>query len=421
MDRRPSSEPVAPIRRLVVLAACSLVVSVSAPVLAAPVSATASLSVSESYDNNVYLSETDPIGDVITTVSPRVDLLFDEETVEGALRYQASAEWYRQRRQEDRLSQRGELDAAVHAVRRLVPGLNLHVGGSYSLAGELPWTALADRPPDPADGVELPRTKTTRWRGSLTAGYRWTGRVDTLLEYAYATTRREAFDVAALADVVGTTPALTLVTHDSVVHDATLAWRYRFSPVTTLTLNPGWTSTRVEPTEDAVDTGRVTVGVERRFGPTSAARGQIGAMVIEDDDEVRLVADAGLDRGWRGGRIALRAGQETGTGGGVTESVSLRQRLHADVSQSLGSRTSASLAVAVTRHVSIVDDPSSPSTRVITYRTSAGITHGLTRRVTVRIAYSYLMQNSDQVGLDGQRHLVTAGVTVSSPPWNLWP
>ena len=89
------------------------VIGVGARFAHADLTATPSLSVSERYTNNLYLSRTDPVDDLVTTVTPRVDLRFDERAVSGGVRYQATGEWYRQRREQNRWSQQGAGDVTL--------------------------------------------------------------------------------------------------------------------------------------------------------------------------------------------------------------------------------------------------------------------------------------------------------------------
>lgn len=391
---------------------------------AAPVTVDTSLSVSERYDNNLYLSQTDPVSDLTTTVSPRIDVTFDHRPVQGSLSYQASAEWYRQRRTENRLSHQGEARAALKALRRVLPNLDVQVAGLYSVAGELPGTTLSGLPSEPGGQVLLPRTETTQWRGGATAGYQWTRRFESRLEYALTTTRYQAFNLAELADVVAGAPALTVATHNSVTHDATLALRYRRSATTTLTLNPGWRAIRVDteeetPTADNTTvTSRLTVGAEYFPGAFMTVRGQVGAMVVEDD-QTRLVFDIRLHRSWARGGFSLSGGQEAGAGGGVTGTASITQRGAADLSYVLGTRTQSSLGLTVARHVSIADDPSITSVRIMTYGANAGLTRGVFQWLTASLNYSYTVQRSDGVSLDGERHVVTATLTTRTPSWRI--
>ena len=401
------------------------VIGVGARFAHAGLTAGASLSVSERYTNNLYLSRTNPIGDLSTTAALGVDLRFDERAISGGVRYQATGVWYRQRRDQNRWSQQGEADAALTALGRAVRGLDVRLSGSYSRAGELPGSLLGNQSPVTADGVRLPPTDTTQRRGAIAVGYPWSERFESRLAYSFTATRYEAFDLVGLADVVPGTPALTVQTHDSAVHSASLALRYRYSLLTTLTLTPGWSATRVDPVQgtptlpsDTRTVGSLTAGVDYSASPVVTLGGRIGAMVVEDD-QTRLTADATVQRAWKRGLLRLAYRQGAGTGGGVTNTVSVTQGVTADGSMSLGAKTAANVRFSYARNVSIPDQPSDPTLRVSTYEAGAGVSHELLRWLTGRLDYSFLTQQARGIALDAHRHLVTVSLTAQAPPWPL--
>jgi hypothetical protein len=401
------------------------VITMGARFAHAGLTAGASLSVSERYTNNLYLSRTDPIGDLSTTVAPRVDLRFDERAISGGVRYQATGVWYRQRRDQNRWSQLGEADAALTALGRAVRGLDVRLSGSYSRAGELPGALLGSQSPVTADGVRLPPTDTTQRGGAVAVGYPWSERFESRLAYGYSATQYDAFDLVGLADVVAGTPALAVQTHDSAVHSASLALRYRYSLLTTLTLSPGWSATRVDPVPgvssvetDTRTVSSLTAGVDYSASPSVTLGGRVGAMVVEDD-QTRLTANATVQRAWKRGLLGLAYRQGAGTGGGVTNTVSVTQGVTADGSMSLGAKTAANVRFSYARNVSIPDQPSDPTLRVATYEAGAGVSRELVRWLIGRLDYSYLTQRAQGIALDAQRHLVTVSLTAQAPPWPL--
>lgn len=386
-----------------------LAASVAPTVWAAPLSLTSSLSVSEQYDSNVSLSPTDPVEGVRTTVAPRVNLLFQEPAIQGAVRYQVTGEWYREQNTGSRWSHLAELDASLGALKRVVRGMDFRLTGSFSRARELPTASLGGQP-RPGGAVLLPSTETTERRGGMTAAYAWTPRVANTLAYTFASTR---YDAAELSD--------------SVVHDATLALRVRVSPVTTLTLNPGWNATRVDPPQTALSppadgdrrtTTRLTIGMETAAGPVMTWSGEAGGMVI-GGDRTQLVLALRLQRMWRDGHVLVTGGQQTSAGGGVTRSVSVTRNLNATAARSVTANTEVSLRAGVSGNVSVSGEPSDPTTRVVTYQAGAGVSHTFFRSLTAGIDYSYSDQRSRGGGLDGRRHLVMVTVSAQAPPWRI--
>jgi hypothetical protein len=386
------------------------VCAVGAPdVVAAPLKLSSALSVSEHYDSNIYLSQTDPVGDLTTIVSPRVDLTVDDPSIHGALRYQASAEWYRTRSTENRLSHQAEAEASLKALQRLIRGLDLQISGSYSRAGQLPGTSLGDTPPESVGAVLLPRMETTQGGGGITAAYAWTRRLESRLAYGYTVTTYDSTDA-----------------HNSVTHDATLRLRYRLSPSTTITLDPGWRAIRIDPAAgdpaaaaDTRATTRLSAGAEYSAGPTWTAGGEIGATILEND-QTRLVMDFDLQRRGRQGRVGFTGGQEIGTGGGVTDTVSLVQRLGADASRTVSPGMQVSLRVDYSRNVSLPGDPSVRSIRIQTYTAGLGVSDQLLAWLVGSVDYSYLVQDSVGIAVDGERHVVTFALTARAPGWRLF-
>ncbi len=410
-----------------VLWACVVVAVGAQQTFGAPLSLQGSISSSLSYDNNIYLSETDPVGDLATTVSPRIDLAIDQRSIEGTISYQATGEWYRHRNSENRLSHQGEVQASFDAVKRLVPRLDLQFTGMYSRAGSLPGTSLSGVPAEPGGTVLLPRTETIRWGSTGMAGYPWTRRLDTRVNYQFTSTRYDTFNLADLSDVVGTTPALSVGTHDSNTHDVTLAVRYRLSPATALTVNPGWRTIRVEtvetasqPTVNTTVTRRLTTGAEYSSGPLQTFQGQVGVTVV-DDDRTYLVVNVGLERRWTRARLSVTAGQEIEAGGGVTDTASVAQRFGADVAQSFGLRSEVSFGLEMIRNTSLTETPPAASIRIVTYGAHVGATRRFFSWLTGRLDYSYFVQRSDGIDLDATRHVSTATVTANAPPWRSAP
>lgn len=372
----------------------------------APLSLQSSVSTSFSYDDNIYLSRTSPVGDLATTLSPRVDLVFDQQAIQGSLRYQATGEWYQQRRTENRLSHQAEADVSLKALQRLTRGGDVRVTGSYSRAGQLPGTSLGDTPIEPGGEVLLPRMETTQGRGGVTGAYAWTRRLESRLAYTFTSTTYDSRDA-----------------RDSVTHDATVPLRYRLSRSTTITLSPGWSAIRVDPAAgapaaDTRVTTRLSAGAEYAAGSTWTSRGQVGVTIVEDDQR-RLVLDGDLQRRVKQGQVAFSGGQEIGAGGGVTETASLVQRLGMNVSQALGAKTQMSLRLDYSRNVSLPTGSSVSPTRIQTYTASLGAGYQLLRWLTGRVGYSYLVQDSIGIAVDGKRHVVTVAFTANVPVWSL--
>lgn len=382
----------------------------------APLNLDSSVALVARYDNNLFLSESDPIGGFSTVVAPRVNLQIDQRLIQTEIRYQATAQWYRQRAELNRFTQQGELDAALRGLRRWVRHLDLRLQGSYTRMTELPGTFLSGEPVS-RGGVLLPATiESSEWRGSITAGYAWSGRLQSGLGYRYTATY---FD-----EVDNSISIVTASTFDSIVHDAHLSGSYRQSPRTTLKLTAGLSATRLTPSgtpfpsaDDTRTTARLTAGAEYLAASALRVEGEVGVMVIEDD-QARLALNLDLERHWSDTQLRVRARQESGVGGGVTDTVSVRRSLSADASRPVGRHTWASLRLGIIENMSTPVLAADPTVRVVTFGAGAGVGHALTGWLTVRFDYSSLTQRSSGIAVAGQRHLFVVTLTATGPQWS---
>lgn len=373
------------------------------------------------YDNNLFLTETNQIGAFSMVVAPRADLQVDRRLIQGQLRYQAAAQWYRQEVGLDRFTQRGEVRASLAGLRRFVRHLELDLFGAYTKTGELPDTDLAGDPVS-RGGVLFPvTTEITEWRGSITAGYAWSRLFQSRLAYRYVATYLEQSGGG------GTIPVSSLATYDSIVHDMRLMFSYRQSPRTTLTLSPGWSVTRVVPsgtdftsTTETRARARITAGAEYAASSTSSVGGEVGLMVIADD-HARLVLTLNLTQDWDRIRFRLRARQSSDVGGGVTDTVSITRSLNADASMPVARHTEARMFLGTIGNMSAPILGAEPTVRVVTFRAGAGIRFELSRWIGMRLDYLSQAQRSAGVDLGGKRHLITVTLFGTAPLWRSGP
>jgi hypothetical protein len=371
------------------------------------------------YDNNLFLSETDPVGGFNARVSPRFDLLVDQRLIQIQILYEAAAEWYRQRAELNRFRHQAEIEAALTGVRRWVPHLDLRVRASYARMTELPGTSLGGQTVS-RGGVLFPATiESSEWRGSIIAGYAWSRRVNTSLEYTYVTTY---FD-----EVDDTISIVTTPTYDSIVHSVQLSGSYLQSPRTTLTLASGWSASRLTPsgvpfpsTDDSRSSVRLTAGADYRAASTVRVAGDVGVMVIEDD-QPRLFLGLDLTRDWSEAHLRVMARQESGVGGGVTDTVSVTRSLAANASRSVGRHTEVTFRLGITGNMSAPVRSADPTIRVVTFGAGAGIGHDLTRWLRAHLEYASLTQRASGTAASGQRHLFLVTLHAAGPQWHSRP
>ncbi|MEW6681775.1 MAG: hypothetical protein AB1451_02490 [Nitrospirota bacterium] len=372
------------------------------------------------YDNNLFLSETDPVGGFSTVVAPRVNLQLDERLIRSQIRYQAAAEWYRQQADLNRFTHQGEIEAALKGLKRWVRRLDLRLGGSYTRMTELPGTSLSGQAVS-RGGVLFPATiESTEWRGSVIAGYAWSRRLESSLEYTYVATYFEEVETSL---VTSTAP-----TYDSIVHDLQLGLGYRRSTRTTLTLRPAVSTTRTVPSgtafaanTDSRTAARLTAGVEYSSASSLRFRGEAGVLAIEDD-QTRLALNLDLVRNWSDTQFRVRAQQDSGIGGGVTDTVSVTRSLTADALRGMGRHTQANVQLGIVGNLAAPTLGTDASVRVVTFMAGAGVEHDLTRWLTARLDYRSLTQRSSGIpNVGGQRHLFLVTLTATAPQWQSRP
>jgi hypothetical protein len=339
--------------------------------------------------------------------------------MQGQLRYQAAAEWYRQEVGVDRFTQQAELELSLLGVRRWIRRLDLGVTAAFTRTGDLPGTTLGGDPVARGGVIFPSTTESTEWRGSILGDYAWTRRFHSSLEYTYIATYFDKFGSA------GTVPTPTVTTYDSIVHDARLVLGYRQTAQLTLTLAPGWSVTRVVPSgtdftsiTETRTRARVTAGAEYAMSATSSIEGEVGVMVIEDD-QARLALSVILNQDWDRTHFRLRARQDSGIGGGVFDTVSVTRSINANASRWLGRNTEAVLRVGLIGNVAAPVLDTDPTNRVVTFSVGAGLGHNLNSWLALRLDYLSQTQRSTGINVGGQRHLVTVALTVNAPEWNL--
>lgn len=385
---------------------------------------TPSLSVAERYTDNLFFAPTAKVGDLSTFVSPGLSLAYEGRSVALRAAYRGTQE-YHQRRSANRYSDSGSADATFPWLEGVATGLTLSLSAGFSRGAELPAFTYDEALREGNEGIQLPRIETTRQRAGATMGYSWGLKTSTSASYTWSSTHFEEVDLERLADIVESTPGLQVQMQDSSVQDLSLTYRYRWSEITTLTLTPGRSMIHYEETRtplfdlppDDRTTLRLSGGAEYRASPQLTLDAKVGVMAIEDD-RLRLTADAGAVQTLRDGRLSLRYRRGAGTGGGITRSVTVTQRVTAKLVREWGPRSSWNASAGYSRTVSIPERTTEVLVRVSTYEIGAGVDWLLLSWLTGGVSYSYLTQRTQGVSIEAERNLVIVSLTAAGP-WRL--
>ena len=376
---------------------------------------TPSLSVSERYTDNLRLSQTEKVGDLATFVAPRLSLEYAGRDVVWSGGYQGTAEYYRQRTDENRYSQTATANLRSPWLTHALRGLDLRLAGSLILTSELQPYSFTQPLGESNEGILVPRVETRRTGVGMTADYPWSQRTAVVVSSSLQITR-----YGQIADQGS--PGGTIQLQDSRVSDGAIRLRYQWSPTTTLTAASGVSVTVFdapeagpsEPGPDHARTQRLTAGAEYLISSTTTVNGSAGVTWVEDD-RLQLTADFGVRRAFATGHGVLQYSRGAGTGGGLSRAVTVSQRVIGRLAKNWGERTTGYANLGWSRSVST----STSSLRVSSYEAGAGFDRAILPRLGGGFSYSYFNQRSQGGPGDAERHLLMVTLTATGSPWRL--
>lgn len=381
----------------------------------ATLSLTPSLSVSEQYTDNLLLSQTSKVGDLATFVSPRLSLESAGRDVVWGGGYQGTAEYYRQRPDENRYSQTATAHLRSPRLTHALGGLDLRLAGSLIRTSELQAYSYTQPLGESNEGIRVPRVDTRRTRMEMTVDYPWSQRTTAALSSSLQTTR-----YGQIADQGSTGGTIQL--QDSTVSDGAIRLRHQWSATTTLTADSGVSVTVFDvpeagplvPGPDHIRTQRLTAGAEYVISSATTINGSAGVTWVEDDRS-RLTTDLGVRRALRAGSLAVQYTRGAGTGGGLSRTVTISQRATGRLAKNWGERTTGYVQLGWSRSVSTLTS----SVKISSYEAGAGLDVALLPWLGGGFSYSYFNQRSQGGTGDAERHLLMVILTATGPPWEL--
>lgn len=370
-----------------------------------------SFSVSESYNDNLFFTETNREADFTTLVGPSFKLAYESLnlTLEGV--YRGAAEFHARHPEANKYAQSASFDLGIPFLSRQIRGVEVRVTENLNFTPEVPAYSFGIVPEQPGaatpssqaqqtgGGIQVPRTDTLTNNAGLKLGYDWSPILKTTISYLNTVTRYRGTEL-----------------NDSMTHRVGLDETYQWSPRTQWTNSYSAAVTIYENANNEV-VHRLSTGVAYQMSPTLSINGNIGFGVVSGIGKISgLIVETGLSKQFSQSSLSLSYAQNIGTGGGLITGSTLYRVVGMQYRQTVGQYTSAYLRIGYANNRSL----SGEALIVSSYTAETGINVRLFSWLSGNLGYSYLNQQSlGTIGQDGQRNLVMFGLTASAPPWRI--
>lgn len=360
-----------------------------------------SLSVSQSYNDNFFFTEENKEADYATVIAPELTLTYNSRNLTFFGRYQGSLGFRAENREENRYSQSSSFDLDLPLFSRIVKGFDIKITEEIIYAPELPSYSFDDKTQMTNEGIQVPRNDTVGNRAGLTVSYVWSRQISMALSYTNGVTLYKSPEF-----------------QDRVAHDADFQVGYQSSAMTRWTASYGIGITDFQGDKRFI-THRYMVGARHQVDPSFSIDGEVGIVSFEvepDEQSARVAAmSANISKGYRSGSLSLRYVRETGSGGGLTPSITLTQRVVGRATRTFGSASLYAQA-AYGRNASLP----LKELKISSYEGGAGVELKLLDWLHGSLSYSYFNQQAQgDIGTDGERNLVTIMLTASGPAWRI--
>lgn len=399
-----------------------LIVGAAEPAVAV-LAVTPSLSVTERYTTNVFLTA-EPYGDFATFVSPGALLRFHNRSLETSVSYVGRWEYYVRAPRRNRNSQMVLADGHSRWLDRAVPGLAVRFSAAIIRTAGLPAFSVDEGVVDTSEGVSVSRLDTVRTRGSVVLDYAISKRSSISLANSIVGTRYAQVDASRLAADLGVPVADIAQPKNSVVRDGAATLRYEWSARTTWSVVASRMSRRVDPPRNQplapsriVSATRVTPGFDYELTPALTVTAHAGLILIEDD----LLHRAGdFAVVWEGDGVGAGVDyvRRTGTGGGLTGDITVSDRARARVSRrwTLVSSTFASLGYSRTLPAT---ETAVSDFQIVSYAFHVGYVTMIRKGLTAELTYLYFDQRSEGIEVSTNRHIVGLTLSAVAPSWRV--
>jgi outer membrane receptor protein involved in Fe transport len=256
----------------------------------APFTLTPSLTVSEEYNDNVFLDNANKHSDFITGFTPALSAVVESPTYRLLASYDFTAEVYA--RETDLTDGYNRANGVINAFYRLTPRLTVSFDDTYHY----------DKNPSLVTLEAVTPGRTTAWSNTVSPGvsYQVDSRTTVRFTAAYTATR---FNDAALSD--------------SDVYRTDAAVDYAFTPRLTGTAGYQFGYFDIE-NQDKVQTHTPRVGITYQFTETLTGAASAGPTFVTDDiSDVTAAATVSVVQRFRWGAIGFLYDRAVGTSGGL--------------------------------------------------------------------------------------------------------
>ena len=417
--------------------------------LVSPVQATltldASVSVGESYTNNLFFTFADKRDDFGTFVNPRVTLEYESEYVVVAGTYSGTGQFYVKNSEANTYINGANFNFDLPFLTKRFDQLEVTLNESFNVTPQLPaFSSLAadqsfgatgtgagslglgsggglgggvdgsGRRSLSNQGVITGRSSTAyQNRAGFTATYHFTPSVSQSFDY---TNRIQEFTSSQF--------------QDSITHKVSTKLDVKVNPKTTfntgyvfqrVNFDGGGTSTSQAPGgvgEGTSHSGRV--GLNHQLTSTIPINAHVGITYTNTEtrsDRINFTGGAGISKAYPDGEASFRYRQQIGNGGGLAAATTLSQTVFLRVNKLITRDVSVFGSFGFGRNTSLAG----PAIDLITYQGNGGVSIAILSWLNGVGSYSY--QNQDSSGTFGntaQSHNFFVGLTATALPWRIF-
>ncbi len=406
--------------------------------LSAEVTLNSSLSVTETYTDNLFFeSQSDKRDDFGTFIVPSVSLAYISKDIELEGTYTGVAQFYVNNSNANAYSHNANFGIDLPFLTKRYKGLEVELIESFNFAPSLQGFAFSGKNGED-DASSAFEDSSSSGGGLLSGGGNSSiGGVsggNSIGNQGVFTGRNgsNAFqNIAGIRVRYSVTPRWiptmnyqnSYVTfsdselNDSLTHQVGAGVGYQLSRQTTLTGNYSANFASISGGDSFV-THSVTVGGSHRFSETLNVTSNVGASWTESIERVNFTTSSSIAKLFNGGSMSLSYTQGVTPGGGLADSATLSQTLVATANYTFTRSVSGFLSGGLAKNKSL----SGNTVNVNSYQGQAGISVVLLSWLDGTLTYSYIKQKSKGDAVGGRTATANQGflgLTATFPEWRI--
>lgn len=436
------------VRRRCFILLCStvLVVGGGAQGAQARLSIIPAVSISGTYTDNLFFSETNKQEDYGTFISPQLTVFYESKNVILSGTYTGTAQFFLNNSSANAYAHGSNIGMDFPFLTRRYEGLDVKVLESFNFSPQLDAFSFSGQPVvgiglggegvagSPGRGGDFGggpsfQGSDTRLPGEFGGGGVSGSFGESLNNQGIFTARSDAFQNQAglllryrwrprLTPSVSYQNQVTIFTNDqfedTMTHDVNTQLAYQWSRRTQVR-----TSYQASVTDSLRGTNTfvvhaVNVGGEYRFSNSLTVSTDVGGAVT--DSNLSFITDVSLRKNYNRGFASLQYGQSIQSGGGLAVSATLNQTVLGDIGYQFTSRMRSYFGGALSRNTSL----SGSDIDVETYQGRVGASYNFLSWLRGSIEYSHVFQESSGAfGNDAQANQVFVTLQGIARPWRL--